>query len=535
MQIHYITPAIFAKRSTYSTENKNRIPQNITSSVKSANNGKLPSTREYLSFTGGYSLNLAETIANLDKLAEKGNIQIYPKNIREWASMILETGNKAKHTLIDIHKKYYESIKSCNSLKAVKQRFPEFADVISDADVVFSKNSFGDDVKSGKLEYFDKDEDLALQLLKLYYGEGFSLNDLKKYTDGKNIYHTMEKLNIPFLNRHYGHILKFSDPDYNSRLTAEMTYKRRLTLDKKAKEAGEPIYIPRGPLSKEHREHISEGLKRYYQENSERIYDMSERMKEFYRQNPEKSEEITRVLNKAWNIFGADRIKSELSKFMKRKGFNSFKPENNPVDMTKEQSKAMKQFWGANEWARKSFSKNMEYAWKKVKEENEAYFTVKTVPSQIARFIEKKACLPEGAVNVDTVFNPYLRKSSVDDFSQQLSLKYTNIEGLNDVLADTYQIALLNIIGRLKNMDLKHKPKEFKQLFDYATYVAQKNIPSDGRVAYKSQTTDEARYDFVHVAQFASQTRQQELIELINKTLDEGFEFSLSFHNFILK
>ena len=534
MQIHYITPAIFAKNNEYTIKNKEKLQQNSESSISPIYKGKLPSTKEYLSFMGGYSLNLAETIANLDKLAEKGNIQIYPKNIREWAGMILETGNKAKYTLIDIHKKYYESIKNFNSLEEVKRRFPEFAEVISDSEVEFSKNSFGEDVKSGKLEYFDKDEDLALQLLKLYYGEGFSLNDLKKYANGKDIYYTMKKFKIPTQSRDYGHILKFSDTEYNTRLTAEMTYKRRLALDKKARELGEPIYIPRGPLSKEHREHISEGLKRYYQENPERIYDMSEKMKGFYRENPEKSKELTRVLNKAWNIFGADRIKSELSKFMKSRGFNSFKPENNPVDMPKEQSKAMKQFWGVNEWARKSFSKNMEYAWKKVKEENETFYTIRTVPTLLTQYIAKKANYPLEKLNFDTKFNPYLETSNIDEFAQELMTKYTDNTVIANVMADTYQIAIIKVFGDLHELDLKSKPKIFKELYDYALLLSGNNIEKSGK-AYKIQSTNEAQNDFISLYYMASQSKNQEIIDILNNSLDESFQMAMSYHNFILK
>ena len=327
MQINTITP--LSKRCFYNYQQQNSTPHTKTTENIPQQYGTLPSTRQYLSFTGGYSLNLAETIKNLDKLAQKDS-SIYPKNIREWAGMILESGNKAKQTLIGIHKKYYETLKNCTTLDDARNKFPEFAEVLSDAQVKFTEGSFGDEVKKGSLEYFSKDEDLSLQLLKLYYGEGFSLNDLKNYTGGKYIYYTMKKLNIPLQSRHYGHILKISDPEYNERLTAEMTYKRRLSLDKKAKAEGEPVYIPRGPLSKEHREHISEGLKKYYQENPERIWAMSAKQKEFYRQNPEKSEEFSRVLKRAWNIFGADRIKGALSKFLKSNGVKSLKIKKTP-------------------------------------------------------------------------------------------------------------------------------------------------------------------------------------------------------------
>lgn len=525
MQINTITP--ISKRCLY----LNNIEKSNTTDVQIQQKqsfSKLPTTRQYLSFMGGYSLNLAETIKNLDKLAEKDS-SIYPKNIREWAGMVLESGNKAKDTLISIHKKYYEALKSCDSLDEVKKKFTEFSEVISDRDVKFSKSSFGDAVKSGELEYFDKDEDLSLQILKLYYGEGFSLNDLKKYADGKDIYYTMKKLNIPTQSRDYGHILKFSDPEYNERLTAEMTYKRRLAMDERAKLEGEPLYIPRGPLSKEHKEHISEGLKRYYRENPERIYEMSDKMKEFYRQNPEKSKELTRVLEKAWNIFGADRIKIALSKFMKSKGVQSFDPQNSPINLSKEQSKLLKQFWGINEWARKAFSKNMEYAWKKVKEENETFYTIRTVPTLLKQYIAKKANRPLESLNFDTVYNPYLETSNIDELAQILMTKYTDNTDIANVMADTYQISIVKIFSDLHDLNLKSKPKVFKELHDYALLLSGSNIENSGK-SYKVQSTTEAQNDFINLSYYASQSRNQELIDLVNNALDESFEMALAFH-----
>lgn len=150
-------------------------------------------------------MDLAATIKNLDKLAVK-KTDVYPPHIREWAGIILEEGNKAKSTLIDIHKKFYESLKDCFTLEEAKQKFPEFKDVISVEDVKGLEGSFIDDFQKGKLEYFDKDEDLTLQLLKLYWGEGFSINDLRQYANGKSLSHTLNKLNIPMVDRTYGHV-----------------------------------------------------------------------------------------------------------------------------------------------------------------------------------------------------------------------------------------------------------------------------------------------------------------------------------------
>lgn len=434
--------------------------------TKSPQYGKLPSTIQYLAFTGGYSLDLGQTIKQLDKLAQK-NSSTYPPNIREWAGMILDEGNKTKETLISIHKKYFANLKECFSLDEIKAKFPEFKDVISSDNAKVSKGSFIDKFQKGELEFFDNDEDLSVQLIKLYWGEGFSLNDLKKYADGQDLYYTMTKLQIPTANRDYGHVLKFSDPEYNERLTREMTEKRLAALDRKAQmQDGEPVYIKRGPLSAEHRQKISEGLKKFYQQNPERIYDMSERQKEFYRQNPEKSEELTLVLNKAWNIFGADRIKAAMSKFMKSKGVKSFDPERNPIDMPKEQSKLLKQFWGINEWARKSFSKNMEYAWKKVKEDMDKFYLIDITPEG---FKEKfYQWTKEKNLNLDHLdfnFKIYKYKHELDTGDGIELSKYTPrfIDEYSEkvhidqstVMANTYMLSLMNLSKELKNISKK--------------------------------------------------------------------------------
>ena len=569
-----VSSAYITKRNISETKKELQNNSEITQPKDLA---PLPSTKQYLAFTGGYSLNLAETIQNLDKLAQK-NSDIYPQNIREWAGMILEGGNKAKQTLIDVHKRYYESLKDCKSLAEAKEKFNEFKNVLSDKDVSFSKNSFGYNVKEGLMDAFDKDEDLSLQLLKLYYGEGFSLNDLKAYAGDTDLFHTMKKLQIPTVSRDYGHILKFSDPQYNDRLTKEMTYRRRLALDAKAQEVGEPVHIPRGALSKEHREHISEGLRKFYANNPERIFDMSEKQKMFYQDNPEKAEEFSRVMKKAWSVFGADRIKSAMSKYMKQYGIKAFDPEVNPVQIPKEQSRLLRQFWATNEWARKSFSKNMEYAWKKIKEENESFFTIRTVPIQINKFVEDKLKVPEGTFCTDTVYNPYTKQSHVDQFSQDIFKVHTNIEGLNDVLADAYQIAVFKIAAEIKDLDLKREPKEVQEFARLTLALMYKNFqglesaynakslaPKLGQALndmqksnmsqesasktlavmqeivnasrnkkqprYAVQTTDEARLDFVRLACAAAESKNPDLVKLVNWAMDSGFETSMQYHS----
>lgn len=142
MQVNNITP--LNKRYIYNAQTRtNIVPSAAIPSIPSNSKvAKAPLTQDYLTFTGGYSLKLDETIRHLDKLAET-TPNVYPKNIREWASLILDAGNKANETLINIHKKYYENLKKCSSLAEAKDKFKEFSEVLSDKGVSFSKDSFG--------------------------------------------------------------------------------------------------------------------------------------------------------------------------------------------------------------------------------------------------------------------------------------------------------------------------------------------------------------------------------------------------------
>lgn len=451
--------------------NKQQEKHSTVSTQPQQNFASLPSTAQYLAFTGGYSLDLASTIKNLDKLAQKKS-DVYPPQIREWAGIILEEGNKSKETLINIHKKFYESLKDCFSLEEAKQKFPEFKDVIPAENVKTQEGSFIDDFQKGKLEYFDTDEDLSLQLLKLYWGEGFSINDLRRYSGGKSLSHTLNKLNIPTVDRTYGHILKLSDPEYNERLTREMTEKRLAALDRKAQEQDhEPVFIKRGPLSAEHKKHISEGLQRYYEENPEAIYNLSERQRRFYEENPDRAEIMSRVTSKAWYVFGADRIKSAMSIFMKKNGISNFdtlKLEN-PIEITGEESRVLKKFWAENEWARKSFSKNMKYAWKKIKEEQTVVYDMRLVPVNfIKRMVEwgKKNGIELKESDFIAKIDPNNPENNYKNRALDIYTRpfVDNIPNGSTMMANTYFLALLNVNRDLSKMNLLKSDKRTRDM-----------------------------------------------------------------------
>ncbi len=538
MKINYITPNIQTKiLKTQNDTTPTQEPQTTTD--KSIQKLPMPTAQQYLSFTGGYSINLAETIKNLDKLAQKYP-DIYPKNVREWAMMILESGNKENDTLITVHKKLYENIKDCFSLKELKAKFPEFKDVKSAEDIEYREGSLIDDIKQGKIEYFNPEEDLSLQLIKLYWGEGFSLNDLKAYTNGKDINHVMEKLNIPKVNRNYGHILKFSDPEYNERLTKQMQQKRMETMDRKAQKAdGEPVFIKRGPLSAEHRQHISEGLIRFYEQNPERIFAMSERQKKFYQDNPEQAQLFRRVMKKAWGLDNANKIKVALSKYMKSQGFKELTAEDleNPINLKKEQSDAMRKFWATNEWAKKILSKNVEYGWRKVREEQDMYYVVDVTPKLFKRrfFIWAKN---QGIDTSDLTFDDlkyYPHKPELNVHQESSASQYTPefIDSRpgdeSQKVANTYQMSLIKFGQELKKLartDISQETREvtrdLREFLRNALFDISPIFGIEPRV--RSYGADEIQQIYVRTLTKLMDHHENKLLKQLNDLLNQSYE-----------
>ena len=513
---------------------------------KEQNYGKLPTTAQYLAFTGGYSLDLAQTVKQLDKLAEK-NSSIYPKNIREWLGMVIEGGNKAKETLISVHKRYFETLEDCDSLAQIKERFPEFKNVKSafDVDTAKGKETFISKFQEGKSEYFDNDEDLSVQLIKLYWGQGFSLNDLKRYADGTDLYYTIKKLEIPIASRDYGHVLKMSDPEYNERLTREMTEKRLAALDRKAQEQdGEPVYIPQHRhLSPEHKQRISEGLQRFYEENPERIYQMSDRQRKFYQDNPEKADRITKVLNIAWNVFGAENIKKAMSKHFKRFGIKNFDPATNPAELTKQQSDAMRSFWGANEWAKKSFSKNMKFAWKKVKSEGEKdfYVELQQIPTAMQNKLRKIA-MKHGISTKDLNFNSriYINDAERNNLEQQKSVERINelvrlYEDENpnnaDDMANTYLKAMYNFVEKVKpKINPENASLNELVLLEHLKMV-ERIIGTAGGTTPRTFETNEIHSIYNKTAELCLNTKQHGYVKELNKSLNEAYDYVINKFN----
>ncbi len=509
--------------------------QFVQSQIENNEYGKnLPSTQQYLgsvNFTGGYSINLVKTIERFDEIAERIP-QIYPPKIREMASAVIETGNEAGETLVNIHKRVYSGLKDCFNLEDAKAKYPEFEGVIEDSKAMFHEGTLFDKIKKGELEHFDSDEDVSFQLLKLYWGDGFSLNDLKKYAGGADLSHTMKKLQIPTVDRTYGHVLKFSDVDYNERLTKQMAENRALSIERKLQEAdGEPIFIRRGALSDEHKQHISESLKKFYEENPHKILEMSERQKEFYRNNPEKAEVFRRVMDKAWSYNGAQPIKKAMSNFMKGKGFKDFSSveTHTPVELSKKKSSALKAFWDLNPKYRAKMGENIKGAWKKVKEENETYYELDLFPMKVKDkfydWLEKKGLDPE---DYDLVSNYYPHKPELKD---ELNAKFRHISvqtsqfvddypgNESQKMADTYSLAINKTYEQIDKLYKKTRSPHTKKLVEdmkICTLMLARHSEADTQLVQRT---------FSMMLQDVADSHSPKLLEQMYKNLDDAYEF----------
>ena len=185
-----------------------------------------------------------------------------------------------------------------------------------------------------------------------------------------SLHYTMsKKLNIPLMNKTYAQILKLSNKEYNKNLTEKLSIKIKEAKEaKKQKQEGEPVVIPRGPLSEAHKKHISESLKKYYKEHPETIYKLTQRQKDFLNQNPEFKETLSDVMDFAWNNTQEGfSIKKYLSKFMKKFGGISQEELELKIEMPKEKMSALELFWIKNPWAKEKFSIATKKGWDYIK------------------------------------------------------------------------------------------------------------------------------------------------------------------------
>ena len=352
MKVLPISPKeqMYRKISVNNKENQN------TSRFNQINKLNMSYPKEfYVNFTGGKSLDLSQTIEQLNKY----NV-LMPDRVQTLANKTLEAGNPENKKLVDIHKEAYKELFDCDSLEEIRFFFPEFKDVksVEELDSKPQNNSLIDKFQKGEIvtnegkQLLNPEKDLTMQLIQMYWGDCLSLSDIKNAT-GFNFASVMNKLNIPKNNQIYGQYLKLSDEEANKAITEAMQRNRTIP-EKTLKKEGKP-------LSKETREKISNSLKKYYETHEHIQFYQSEEDEEYFLENPYQSEIFSEVLLRAWKYQEARSIKKALSKHLK-------KPENEiNSDLIKnaKQSKILRTFWDKNPWAKKQWSTCMSKSWER--------------------------------------------------------------------------------------------------------------------------------------------------------------------------
>ena len=140
------------------------------------------------------------------------------------------------------------------------------------------------------------------------------------------------------------------------------------------------------------------------------------------------------------------------------------------------------------------------------------------------KYIKETTDQDPETLNFSTEFNPFIGKNHIDEASNREITKYIGkISGLENIMADTYQLSILDVVGRL--MKIRKRDKATDNVLDFATNIVRKNT---GRSGYKIQTTAEAQKDYASLAAFVGSTKRQDLVDVINEAVDNSFEIALS-------
>jgi|GEM_PF-4264714 len=500
----------------------------------------MPTSAHYahISFQGGKSVeDLEKTIEDLKKYDEISQGKpdykpVFPPGVYELAKEVAEAGNPESKTLIDIHKEVYEDLEFVDNVEELRAFFPEFKDVKSFGEVIkeTNKGSFISEVSEGNIPYFKNPENLPLELVKLVYGQGISLNDLKEeHTNGKSAYGSLVKFNIPTLHRYYAQMLQLSIPEKNERITSLMA--ERLigkTSWSGQSEEGEP-YIPipkKGkPHSEETKKKISEKLKEYYAKNPERTFNPTPRQRDYYEQDPVMNELRSLAAQGAWD--NCSSIKIKMSKHFKKAGETLDAKNINLSDLSEKQSVLMKEFWDKNPWAKKLWGEKLHEAWGTVREKYEINHSVVTIPPTLAFYISKWA--KEKGIDYPIVFNSkhYSDDNQTrDERSHEIITQYYDENPkMQDVIGTAAQLTLYKLT-RESGITNKLNAQEKKLALEIQKIIDKEIITEPdktGKRELKQMNTSVLIQYYAGVQATLIMSNSHRIKDLLDKSFEENF------------
>lgn len=342
-----------------------------------------PMTQNQIYFNPAYCVSFSGACVDLSKAMKtlkateilKDDTRL-PKRVEDLANSILRKGNTQNLTLIDVHKQAYFDIMYAKSLEEVRAKFPEFSKILSvtELEQTPQKGSFLREILDGKNEYFNKDNDITLQLMKMYWGEGFSLSDLEKHMGIKSTTFSsvMRILNIPLRSKHYASVLKHSDPEASKRIAAMTAATKNANFEK----ANGYVSIPKGHLPIEMSHKILDSLFDYYEKDPIRIYEQPKIVKNFYKDNILAEEIFRGALFEVWGFPSMKNIKSNMLNFFDKKAAMNGRHEKAQKysisdlcgyhQLSSEEIAWMKEFL-SNKKDKDTFSRSLRSAYKHVK------------------------------------------------------------------------------------------------------------------------------------------------------------------------
>ncbi len=347
-----------------------------------------PMTQNQIYFNPAYCVSFSGACVDLSKAMKtlkateilKEDIRL-PKRVEDLANSVLRRGNTQNLTLIDVHKQAYFDIMYVKSLEDVRARFSEFSKVLSidELETKPQNGSFLRDILDGKNEYFSKDNDITLQLMKMYWGEGFSLADLEKQMGIKSstFSSVMKILNIPLRNKHYASVLKHSDPDASKRIADMIAATKSANFEK----VHGYVSIPKGHLPVAHSQKILESLFEYYEKDPSRIYSPPKNIRDFYEDNILAKEIYRATLFEMWNFGSMKNVKRNLLCFFdKKSGNTSYTSQklSGYYPLSEKENLWISEYFAINKKDKDTFSRSLRSAYKHIVARLEAEKTKKT-------------------------------------------------------------------------------------------------------------------------------------------------------------
>lgn len=189
----------------------------------------------------------------------------------------------------------------------------------------------------------------------------------------------------------------------------------------------------------------------------------------------------------------------------------------------------MKKFWADNDWAKKSYSKNMTFAWKKVKEEQSAIYTIpvgaKLFIKQMIQWADEKLGIKLTEDFFTAKFNPndptkHIQNPDINFFSRGF---VESRVGGSTKLANAYFLAMLNINREISKTDLSKLDKETANLLRKAAATIKTEIINNKNI--NKMDTNELQTIFNKMNQDFLYSFNQNYYNKFQTHLDKAYEY----------